>query len=411
MLSGLSLSKENVTIRSGYESILRFYGYDLGNGDEGGNGVITTTESKRREQDEQEHSTTVETTFSPTEMMTSISSEMDIQNTESPTTKMVAEPTTTEYNGNKVTEVKMQESTATTAPAPTAQTTAPSDASTERTTERTTERPTEASTQPPMIHSTKLPSILVVTVPPTTATTIPPQLRYLSEITTKFPLTIPTRLTYPLTEESTVLPVTEMTSTSKSTTYIFTFKPITTTPIPESHITTTKRFFNLLTTIPPLAKPVTTESPNARLLNTLTTLPVPTAIRSADPSNARLLNGRNSRVYRIKRDPTNYNNFIPLAPSGYGVSSDADLYDPYFNYATPHPPDLYNYPDGNPIFATREFEQTDHQPEEVDHIFFLNPHDSIRIGFKVYNTILRFAYIQGIQASALELPLDSENYR
>lgn len=407
MLSGLSLSKENVTIRSNYESILRFYGYDLG--DEGSGGMQTTTVSNKRQQDDDDEKlTTIQTPTQTTDVLTTLSPNIPTETTITDRATVKLEPSSTENYENKATEAKVETTTF-----------IPTEGSTEATTTKetakipvepakitSTEKPTTTTTVP-----TTLPPALPTTLPTTFPTTMPTQLPYLSEITTPFVQTTnyPTsRFTYSQTEELTVLPVTEMISTTPKPSHIFTFKPITTTPLPEP-ITTTKRFYNLQTTIPPLS--ALTDSTNTNILNSLTTVPVPTAIRlnPSEISNARLVNPRTSRIYRFKREPSSYNSFIPLAPSGYGITSDANLYDPYFNYATPNPPDLY-YPEGNPIFATRDFDQIEHHHDEIDHIFYLNPHDSIRIGFKVYNTILRFAYIPEIQASALELPLDSENY-
>lgn len=402
VLSGLSLSKENVTIRSGYESILKFYGYDLGDGssEEGNVGMITTTQNNRREQDEPDRSTPMQTTVRTTTPRIFITSTATPDET---TLKM--EPPTTQYHENKVTEGKVETTTE-----------LPDEPTSEIIRETTTNIPENISKQPIKITTTPkatLPPTTIATTFPTTAipstypTTIPTEL---PETTTPFFQTtrVPTsRFTYPPTEETTIFPVTEMMTSTPKPTHIFTFKPITTTPLPEPM---TKRFYNIPTTIPPLLaiRSAVTDTTNP---NSLTTFPVPTAIRlnPSDISNARFFNQRNSRTSRVKKDADSYNSFIPLAPSGYGVPSDVNLYDPYFHYATPNPPDLY-YPEGNPIFATKDFEYADHHHDEVDHIFYLSPHDSIRIGFKVYNTILRFAYIPSLQASALELPLDSDNY-
>lgn len=410
MLSGLSLSKENVTIRSGYESILRFYGYDLGDGssEEGNVGLITTTQSNRREQDEPENSTPMQTTniltTNPPIFMTTTAIP------DRTTVKM--EPPTTQLAEEKVTESKVETTTSTPTETPTELPEIITE-TTMRVTENTSREPvkitsTAKTTFPTTtIFSTTYPT---TTVPMTIPTTVPTQPPYLSETTTQFFETtrVPTsRYTYPTTEETTILPVTEAITSTMKPSHLFTFKPITTTPSPEA---IGKRFYNLPPTIPSLPAIRSTDPTNQKLLNSLTTIPLPTSVRlnPSDFANARL-NPRNSRTSRVKKEAISYNSFIPLAPNGYGVPSDVNFYDPYFDYATPNPPDLY-YPEGNPIFATKEFGYDDPHHDEVDHIFYLNPHDSIRIGFKVYNTILRFAYIASIQASALELPLDSENY-
>lgn len=407
MLSGLSLSKENVTIRSSYESILKFYGYDLGDGSEEGNvGMVTTTQFNRREQDEPESSTPMQTTVRTTTVPIFITSTAI---PEGITVKM--EPPTTQYYENKATETKMETTTFT----PTEKAT---ELPTEVFTEMSTNIPDNISSEPAKMTTTTRPATTNPTTIPTAfpstyQTTLPTLLPYISETTTPFFQTtrVPTsRFTYPPTQETTIFPVTEMITSTSKPSHIFTFKPITTTLLPEP---TTKRFYNLQTTMPPLPaiRSVVTDSTNPKILNPLTTIPVPTAIRlnPSDITNARFLNPRNSRTFRVKKEATSYNSFIPLAPNGYGVPSDVNFYDPYFSYATPNPSDLY-YPEGNPIFATKDFQYDDPHHDEIDHIFYLSPHDSIRIAFKVYNTILRFAYVPSIQASALELPLDSENY-
>lgn len=414
VLSGLSLSKENVTIRSGYESILRFYGYDLGDGssEDGSVGMITTTPSNRRDQDEPENSTPMQTTVQTTDPndRETTTTRIFITSTAMPDrTTVKMELPTTQYFDNQVTETKVETTTFTPTERPTE---VPNEDTTKVFTETTvsdnnsrdtTSQPsfpittlTSTTPIPTTTMTTPIPTTIMTTPIPTTVvpstypTTIPTQLPYISETTTPFYQTtrVPTsRFTYPPTEETTILPVTEIITTTSKPSHLFTFKPITTTLLPEPM---TKRFYNLQTTIPPLPviRAAATDSTTPKILNTLTTIPVPTAIRlnPSDLSNARPLNPRNSRVYRVKKDASSYNSFIPLAPTGYGVPSDVNFYDPYFSYATPNPADLY-YPEGNPIYATKDFEHVEHHHDEVDHIFYLNPHDSIRIGFKVHNII------------------------
>lgn len=388
----------------------------------------TTTISNKRQQDDEDETTTMQTFIQTTDILTTLSPNIPTETAITDRATVKLEPSSTADYDNKATEAKIETTTFITTEASTETTTKIAEKTSVDSVKTTsTSKPTfptttttAPTTLPPTLPSTFLSTLSQTfppTLPPTFPATIPTQLPYLSEITTPFIQTTmyPTsRFTYPPTEESTVLPVTEIISTTSKPSHIFTFKPITTTPLPEPIGTTTKRFYNLQTTIPPLTaiKSAITDSSNSNILSSLTTVPVPTAIRvnPSEISNARLLNPRTSRVYRFKREATSYNAFIPLAPTGYGVAADANLYDPYFHYATPNPPDLSFYPDGNPIFANRDFDQIEHHHDEIDHIFYLNPHDSIRIGFKVYNTILRFAYIPEIQASVLELPLDSENY-
>lgn len=404
VLSGLSLSKENVTIRSGYESILRFYGYDLADPEEGNVGMVTTTQFNRREEDVPESTTSMQTTTRAADKNTTVS-DISTVRTEPPTTQLSDDKgteigATTLSSFEKSTEAQVDTTTETfsettvgiTEPITTIKTTLPT------TTIRTT--------LPTTIITTTLPTTTTAEIPSTIQTTTPTELPTEPETTTISTI----QTTYPPTEETTILLTTEMTSVKP--THIFKFKPITTTQLPEP---VTKRFYNMQTTLPPLPAIRSTVTDSTNVQNPLTATPVtvPTAIRlnpSDISTNARFINVRNARTFRLKRDASSYNGFIPLAPAtSYEVPEDVNFFDPYFSYATPNPPHFY-YPEGNPILATKDFDYDDHHHDEIDHIFYLNPHDSIRVGFKVYNTILRYAYIPGIQASVLELPLDSENY-
>lgn len=81
LLSGLSLSKENVTIRPEYETLLRFYGYDLMSGM-----MHTSTESSTKETST-ELSTTVGTVESTTESSTELTTTTEMMTTTESSTK------------------------------------------------------------------------------------------------------------------------------------------------------------------------------------------------------------------------------------------------------------------------------------------------------------------------------------
>ncbi|KAG4065065.1 hypothetical protein HA402_007462 [Bradysia odoriphaga] len=406
VLSGLSLSQENVTIRTGYESILRFYGYDLAYPEEGNVGLVTTTQFNRREEDAPETTTSVQTTVRTIDTLTTTPRVFITSTAVSDATTVRTEPPSTQLSDDKVTEISSTTFT------PTEKSTEVQVDTTTETFSETTARPTE----PVKLTTTIRTTLPITTTPATTTpatttiqTTTPTEIPTLPETTTTLP-TIQT--TYPPTEETTVSLTTEMMTTTLKPTHIFKFKPITTTQLPDP---VTKRFYNVLTTLPPLPAVRSAVTDSTNIPNLLTTVPVPapTAIQlnpSDISTNARFINLRNSKAFRVKKDAASYKSFIPLPPSSYGVPPDVNYFDPYFSYATPNPRDLY-YPENNPVFiATKDFDYDDHHHDEIDHIFYLNPHDSIRVGYRVYNTILRYAYIPGIQASVLELPLDSENY-
>lgn len=48
--------------------------------------------------------------------------------------------------------------------------------------------------------------------------------------------------------------------------------------------------------------------------------------------------------------------------------------------------------------------------KEIYHVFYLNAQETIQARYKVFNSILRFNYIQSIRSSVLELELDTPDY-
>lgn len=54
------------------------------------------------------------------------------------------------------------------------------------------------------------------------------------------------------------------------------------------------------------------------------------------------------------------------------------------------------------------FENTN--SDSIEHIFYLNEYDTIRVPYKLYDTVMKYAYVNSLQASFLEIDLDSEYY-
>jgi hypothetical protein len=48
--------------------------------------------------------------------------------------------------------------------------------------------------------------------------------------------------------------------------------------------------------------------------------------------------------------------------------------------------------------------------DSVEHIFYLNEYDTVRVPYKLYDTVMKYAYVGPLQASFLEIDLDSEYY-
>lgn len=107
LLSGLSLSKENITIRPEYETILRFYGYDLENG-----GMMSSGKNEGGAEEAATETTTTEnqTTTSSETTEPSTTSEIPITTTE--------EVESTTIENNTTTAVTESTTTTTTAASP-----------------------------------------------------------------------------------------------------------------------------------------------------------------------------------------------------------------------------------------------------------------------------------------------------
>lgn len=48
--------------------------------------------------------------------------------------------------------------------------------------------------------------------------------------------------------------------------------------------------------------------------------------------------------------------------------------------------------------------------DTVEHIFYLNDFDSVRVPFKIYDSVMKYAHVESLEASVLEIDLDTEYY-
>lgn len=305
ILSGLSLSRDNITIRPEYETVLRFYGYEV-------EGIIA-----KDDDNESENTTDQSTTKSEDRESTDMMTTQDIQ-----------------INTTMMTMTKLET------------TTMKSSTSPMTTTNRTT-------TEVPTTTESPTTSEITKTTEPTTTTESPP-------ITT--------------------------------TNQIYTFKSIR----------------------------------NNETVTPLTRIPVITRM-----SPPRIRPSRGSRTYfRTKRDPTIIR--IRRSPIDYEISPGYDRFTPNFFYPiTPYPAYQISPYDGYEHEYESKFPQSsspaqhsqyqihnkpnhhqskDPEEETINHFFYLNQLETIQVPFKYYNTVLKYAYIDSIRASVLELDLDSDNY-
>lgn len=101
-------------------------------------------------------------------------------------------------------------------------------------------------------------------------------------------------------------------------------------------------------------------------------------------------------------------------PNDYDLTLQYDSNDPinYYNYAkTGSTAPQVNFNTGEFLPAQhRQDEAPDAEEKEVYEPFHINSFEKVQAPFKIYNTILRYAHIDNIKSSILELPLDSEYY-
>lgn len=56
------------------------------------------------------------------------------------------------------------------------------------------------------------------------------------------------------------------------------------------------------------------------------------------------------------------------------------------------------------------FDNVDSDSDSIEHIFYLSEHETVRVPFKIYDTVMKYSYIDSLQASVLEIDLDTEYY-
>ncbi|XP_058454644.1 uncharacterized protein LOC131432415 [Malaya genurostris] len=66
-----------------------------------------------------------------------------------------------------------------------------------------------------------------------------------------------------------------------------------------------------------------------------------------------------------------------------------------------------------PAFSERinQFQQDRLLDDTIEHNFFLSEVETVKVPYKIYNTILKYAYIERLQSTVLELELDSDDYK
>ncbi|CRL03527.1 CLUMA_CG016153, isoform A [Clunio marinus] len=118
---------------------------------------------------------------------------------------------------------------------------------------------------------------------------------------------------------------------------------------------------------------------------------------------------RHSRSYYVLVDDDNEDefNFDSTSPSSFlplGTTSTAIPAFSPISPSNPMPP-LPNYRHNN---QKDLFQNVD--SDTVEHFFYLNNYDTVRVPFKIYDTVMKFVRIETLQASIIEIDLDTEYY-
>ncbi|KXJ70993.1 hypothetical protein RP20_CCG021838 [Aedes albopictus] len=66
-----------------------------------------------------------------------------------------------------------------------------------------------------------------------------------------------------------------------------------------------------------------------------------------------------------------------------------------------------------PAFSERssQFQQDRLLDDTIEHNFYLTETETVKVPYKIYNTILKYAYIDRLQSTVIELELDSDDYK
>ncbi|XP_031332113.1 cell wall protein DAN4-like isoform X2 [Photinus pyralis] len=416
-LAGLTFSHENVTLKSSYESILRFYGYDVDNFNSALYPTPSTTTSYASQN----------ATTSTSILETKIN---DVSPTTTPSqthTTVYTQVTNTMTTESNISSVSTNSITATT----TCITNAPS-------------IPSTITANIPSTNTvmTSFPSSLTTTTPRVTTTTPSTTNTKPTTVTdasiTEQPTTSTTQLT--ATTEATITTTTteptittETTSTSTTTT-----EPTITTEIPSTLTTTTKPTTTVTTTT---TVPTTTTSitPAATLsfTTTPTTISIPTTTTSTPTTTTVASSNSMANTMTTKMQTSTATLIVTeTASMSLETSSITDTTDSSTSEATITETISTESTIGQPSSTTETEEEKPREKRSVVDYLIAKYYDSnepahiisryepshpttflvngrIRepnINFMTYDTVLPFRYISYLNALALTFPLDSTKY-
>ncbi|XP_055850060.1 uncharacterized protein LOC129914732 [Episyrphus balteatus] len=345
-LKGLSLNKENVTITAEFETVLKFYGYDLGI-----DMVSSTTTASSNNNNET--ITTTPVTYLPTAAITDTSALPSTMTTE----KITEEPTTTE---------KSTTTTTTTTPEPT------------------------TTTTPEPIKTTTIPETTTLETETTIVSETP---QPLSGSTTLEPKEEGVESPSPASQESGEV-VTLSNSENESLGEKANFKRFKN----NGKLVSQPRLEYLpVKFTPSRTKPF---KRTRRHLFGLKGLDPNFFLSFMQPRTQFLQAPPPAEIIEIEAPPP-----PPPAPVHVQSFSSTSLIQPIDTI--PVLPIQNGYFDVEQGFLAQKEEL---RSEIVDHIFYVNNQDIIHTTFKVYNSVLYYRYFEQMKISILELELDSTDY-
>lgn len=112
---------------------------------------------------------------------------------------------------------------------------------------------------------------------------------------------------------------------------------------------------------------------------------------------------RRSRSYYVLLDEDYENEFhlespsptaAPLGPTSTELNPISSPRPQIGKYRNTHPKDLFDNVNS----------------DTIEHIFFLNDYETVRVPFKIYDSVMKYAHVDSLEASVLEIDLDTDYY-
>lgn len=155
----------------------------------------------------------------------------------------------------------------------------------------------------------------------------------------------------------------------------------------------------------------------------VTTVAPPSRKRRARLGGHRAKNRRDKKQSLVIKSP--FEGITKRRSRSYYVLLDEDYENDFHLDSTPPAsaaPPMGPTSTANPISSTRpsnsKYRHNNHpkdlfdnpESDTVEHIFFISNHESVRVPFKIYDSVMKYAHVDSLEASVLEIDLDTEYY-